>query len=331
MKKFNVSKDCNGCGLCVALTDLLVEDEKGFAHPNTSKYITDDLLEQAEDVVTQCPVGAISIIESETKNLSKLADELEKRLKKIDKASFDWDSIAFKSDKYKIGTSVFKMFFNYNYADRDGWFSSESKAASSLINHYYNQVDAVIMEVLSRYKNDVLMPYWSKDGSFYAEFNKQFSEVLKEISTEASALTENKISLPKDFISFDVYPDDDETSYLYNYLKTFDIRYLEKVKGNKFLRPASELYSYVDVEKTDWYLGEGLFGRMKFEKRYQISEDSIDDVSEEIVGDINDAIFYSDIDDEAKEWLQSIISEYNRNIEKTIEEKIEQFKKACSL
>ena len=33
MKKFNISNDCNACGICINMTDLILEDEKGKAYP----------------------------------------------------------------------------------------------------------------------------------------------------------------------------------------------------------------------------------------------------------------------------------------------------------
>ena len=64
MKKFAVSNVCNACGLCLIMTDLLVEDDTGHAQSAKKGYIHDEDMNRARTIVSQCPMKAISIIDS---------------------------------------------------------------------------------------------------------------------------------------------------------------------------------------------------------------------------------------------------------------------------
>lgn len=61
MKKFAVSNVCNACGLCLIMTDLLVEDDTGHAQSAKKGYIHDEDMNRARTIVSQCPMKAISI------------------------------------------------------------------------------------------------------------------------------------------------------------------------------------------------------------------------------------------------------------------------------
>ena len=73
MKKFNISNDCNACGICINMTDLILEDEKGKAYPLKEGFITEEYFKEAKKIETECPAKAISIVETGNTKLSGIS------------------------------------------------------------------------------------------------------------------------------------------------------------------------------------------------------------------------------------------------------------------
>ena len=67
MTKFTVDKSkCLGCGYCFSnLEDVFYQDEDGLAA--AKEEISEDLVEEANDIKDGCPVGAISAEEDNAK------------------------------------------------------------------------------------------------------------------------------------------------------------------------------------------------------------------------------------------------------------------------
>ncbi len=67
MAKVTVDKDrCIGCGFCFTnLEDVFFQDEDGLA--NAKEEVSEELIEEANDIKDGCPVGAIEV---------KVSDEL---------------------------------------------------------------------------------------------------------------------------------------------------------------------------------------------------------------------------------------------------------------
>lgn len=61
MAKVCVDKDkCIGCGFCFTnLEDVFYQDDDGLA--NSKGEISEELVEEANDIKDGCPVGAISV------------------------------------------------------------------------------------------------------------------------------------------------------------------------------------------------------------------------------------------------------------------------------
>ena len=89
MKKFSVSSDCVFCGLCTVTDTFLQEDNTGCVVPIPGKFIVDSNLDEAMQLVKNCPVGALSLVETEgiaTEKNNKISmDEIHTQEKSKDK------------------------------------------------------------------------------------------------------------------------------------------------------------------------------------------------------------------------------------------------------
>lgn len=67
MTKITVDKEkCLGCGYCFSnLDDVFYQDEDGLAA--AKENISEDLVEEANDIKDGCPVGAITVEEDSAK------------------------------------------------------------------------------------------------------------------------------------------------------------------------------------------------------------------------------------------------------------------------
>jgi len=342
MKKFEISKNCNACGLCTTMTDLLTEDSKGFARPVEGKFISDAFAEEAEKIAAQCPASAISVVEGSSvratgkQGLTELIEVLEKKLRSIgdlkpDRSSFDFDAKKYKADA-TFPTGAIKNldgeeYYHYFYSSP----GSAKGAARDMFNQMYANLDSIISAPLSQYKSEALVKYYSTDEfSIYSEFNKKYVEILKETAGEARLMSDNKISLPDDFDRFDVVAHNGEESF-FKILKTFEIYVLEDVKKD-FDHSESSYTQYFTTDSEKRYVGDGLFGRAKYETRYSYSSDELAEACSDFLNDINYClqINASDVASRAFSAANGFIENYNWLAKKEAERKIEQFRQAVN-
>lgn len=208
MKVFAVSKACNACGECVLRTTLLTEDSGGFAVPAPGQYIQDSDLSEAERVVAQCPVNALSIVDKSSvtsggmAGLEELAKTLEKRLLAVDIPDISSRDIEYRESDYSV---------DYGYISDEGRriYSSERKAIDAgrqqFERMFWNRRADFVTDLLTQYKSKVLRKYYDlsvPDRTYYAEIGKKMSAILNETMAEASSLAGKALPFSEDFATF---------------------------------------------------------------------------------------------------------------------------------
>lgn len=330
MKKFRVSDKCICCGACIVATNLLVENDEGKAKASDKGYISNDFLQKAEDIVNSCPVNAISIIETGISSntgeegLIQLSDLLESRLKEIKIVDVSYKDVKFNARNYAISRPYPRGQDHYTY-------SSSSKAVSAGFDEFkriaYSQHGRFITDILVQYKIEKIRPYYIFDeSSYYYQINKQFEKVLNEFVNEAEALSNGNIVFPNGFREFNVFPKKDDNMEFAASFEEFQIQ--SQIMHE--LQDFASLDSYksgIDWDDMEVYAGTSLFGNEKYKDMYCYRD--VEQVIEEFITDLKDAMNYLD-DDIEKKAISTInwcIKQYREKVNKQLIEKVNEYKK----
>lgn len=342
MKVFSVSKACNACGECVLRTTLLTENSGGFAVPTPGQYIQDSDLLEAERVVAQCPVNALSIVDQSSvascgkAGLEELAKVLEKRLLAVDIPDISSSDIAYRESDYSV---------DYGYISDEGRriYSSERKAIDAgrqqFERMFWNRRADFVTDLLTQYKSKVLRKYYDlsiPDRSYYAEIGKKMSAILNEAMAEASSLAGKALPFSRSFTIFHPELDDQDftkdakTEYekwivMPSYVKSF----CEGFERMEYQRKSYyEQYIMAESHETFEYDRKG---RQKITHIY-----SFEGANEEGRDLVKDIIFYvgcagacglRPIDDLSTDRLNYMMERYRKLVKEEIAIKIAEFKK----
>lgn len=225
MKVFSVSDTCIACGECLLSTDLLVNDGEGYAVPALGRYIDDgQQLKAARQLVEQCPVHALSIVEKNSVSaegeagLLQLAEVLEKRMRAVEIPDISNRELEFKESEYHIEHGWVderkETYPTWNKACKAG--EEQFKAV------YWNHMQAFVTSALSQYKSKVLRKYYDLSDpkhTYYAQIGTVMANILGEIQGEACSLGLSPWRFPKGFTNFCPEEDRDFQRYVKNEYK----------------------------------------------------------------------------------------------------------------
>lgn len=343
MKVFSVSKDCSACGECVLRTTLLTEDNVGFAVPTPGRYIHDSDLSEAEQVVAQCPMNALSIIDqnsvasSGAAGLEELAKVLEKRLMAVNIPDIKTSDIAYNEKDYSV---------DYGYISDEGRqiYSSERKAKDAgkqqFESVFWNHRADFVISILTQYKSKVLRKYFDlsmPERTYYAGIGQKMSAILNEVTAEASSLTGKALSLPEGFITFHPEIDDRDfkkktkeeyekwvvmTSYVKNFCDGFE-------RMNLYRKSDYEDHIFVESHATYEYDRKGR-QKTTFVYSFEGANEEGQDLIKDILFHIGcaEACGCCPIDDMSTDKLNYILGLYRELVKKEIARKISEFKEA---
>jgi len=337
MRRFSVSKDCEACGICFEITNLLVENETGYAEPTKTGYISDDYMNIAKSVVNACPAHAIDIVDvkldseinsnkrgnSTSYTLEQLPRLLEKRLMSTVIPEITKDDIVFDANKYEMNAP-------YSRGEGDFKYKSDEKAKKAGLAEFnqivYSQYSRFILSVMVQYKLDKLKFFYSsEEDGFIAGLNRKYVELLQNFRDEAECLSNGKIMLPVEFVNFAAFPGGNKKiakdCYFYALENFENIDMTRSVMENFHDMYHTELNDYYDQISWDYQdvKVEGLFGGSEFEERncYYLN-DAID----VYFSDLRAAMNRSDIDEFTLKSIESIIKNYKQDAEVKMMEKI---------
>ena len=332
MKTFEVSEKCACCGMCTQKTNLLVENATGKVVPAPKCVITSQFLKEAEEIVKNCPAGAIRIVEKgEVKSLDKnsLANLLRTKLEKVEKPVLKKEDIKMDVNRYSISSPNMRYSSGYEYSSES---SAESAALSEFDRNVYSQYTRFITEVLVQYREDKLKKYYTFDrNSFWGQANAKYEKVLLDFVNEVEGSSDGKIKFSADFVKFEAYPggipDVEKSNHMW-ILKHFDeYQIVPRIMREFHDIPHTDkegYRSYIDTDDMEVYAGRGFFGGDNYKTKYSYRAY---DLVREYLSDLKNAIRYADIDDRPISEVESAIESYNKEAKKLIEEKINILKK----
>lgn len=299
MKQIKVNKNCNGCGLCIVNCPYLQENEDGNAEYIMGKAIKKSDLDNVEKVVKECPQNALEIIEisstkkSGTAGVSEIIAMLKEKANSFSADKVTEDDVKFDFKDYHIPTPYSRNEYVVSY-------SSESAAKSAAREEFRklcyseNVYRPILRKMFVEFKVNVLKPYYTcedTEESAYFTYNQQIRELLAGAYAEIVELVGNKKKIPENWKEFSVYlTKRDVTLQLVN---EFDELSTDSgiISEFKSRGEYTSLSWYIDRMDFDWdeeYVGEGMFGRSKYKKKYHYS--GFEEAAEEYFKDLMDAV-----------------------------------------
>lgn len=326
MKKIKVSEECNACGLCTVTEKYLQESSTGIAMPIPGKYIEDYDLTEVEDLVRNCPVGALTITEEFVK--TSKADFISDAIAKLE-AVCELDlpkrsDFPFIDREYSLSCSSPRGEYDYVYSSYD---KAKRAAQNEFDRIAYSQIKVLALNLATKYKSRCLAPYYDIESqNIYDDKNKTIEELLKEIAGGYYAVLGK--NLPSDFTEFKVYPDNDSSSLMRGLRKNeyFSDNLASEITSSvKSDNSLSSYDCYFDIDDTEKYEGQGMFGKSKYKTVYCYK--NISKAVDELIKDIIRAARYVDCDEYACDKAQSLVHQYNYKMKKEIQKKIDILKR----
>lgn len=333
MKQFCVSSNCTACGECLLQTNLLEEDATGHAVPALDRYISDTEMAVAEEIVASCPAHALSIKEKATASLEPdaMIASLKERLENIDIPSTPNCKITFDENDYSV---------DYGFISGEGSFdySSESRALSTgrsrFRETFWNRRKDFALSYLAQYKSKLLRPFYdfaNPDKTYFSQFSKQFSSILKEAKAELSAISGDSSILPENFVAFNPEMDHDmQTSFAMERLQDIDsVSYVNEFfegfeKDNfhclKYYENRICSDEFVQIIGTDWLGNDKIKTTYSFYDANSTGKELVDDIALCLSCAGSYGVRY--IDDIAEDNVKSLIEMYRELAKKTIQQKI---------
>lgn len=337
MKELRVSEKCNGCGICILNCNYLTENDDGNAVAIEGKAIAPSDLQTVEQVVNECPEGALSIVDiSNTNKTGKagLKDLLNKL--KAEKNSFDVETVRSRDLKFEPE----KCYIPVPHSRLERWtkYSSESKARAAAKSEFYNLCYSpsayrpMLKKMFSEYKVNVLRPYYTcenSDNSIFYKYNKQLETILKRVYAEACSINGGSINLPSDWCDFSVFP---KKSGLY-LKQLLDFEERSECSGimKEFETSGEKIDWYLDciyVDSDSTYEGESWLGFSKYSYEYYFTD--FDDAASYFIDHLKTSADYAadNIEEGAADTVNGILQEYKMLAMNEFERKIKDFERA---
>ena len=226
----------------------------------------------------------------------------------------------------------------YSFKNGNYKYKSESEAKSAAREEFRKYCYAesayrpMLKKVFVAYKMNVLKPYFTctdtEDSAFYV-YNCQIRKLLSDTYAEIEYIMGNN-TLPESWKDFSVYlPEND---ICVGVVANFDERSTNSGIISE-LKSISSLDSYVsemDINYLEEYAGEGMFGSIKFKKKWGF--DNFFAASESFVKDLTWAIGYmsSDIEDGAVSCVNSVLVEFEKKVKEELKKKISELEKCIN-
>lgn len=335
MKQIKVNEKCNGCGLCVVNCTYLEENSQGNAQAISGKSIKSEDEIMVQEVIKECPVGALELVEIGTNKIGKagikdVINELKSKCSSFSLGKVSCSDVRLNIKDYQIDVP-------YSSKERRREYTSEGSAKSAARDEFnrlcYSETAyrPMIKKIFVEYKVNVLKPYYicvDKPESAYYEINETVRKYLADAYAQiVDLIGEGKIS--ETWKSFSVYPT--EKDWCIQALKEFDERSTNSgiISTLKDLSNTS-LNDYVtemDFDYDEEYAGEGLFGKAKYKNMYYFY--NFDSAAKSYINDLTWAIGHmsTDIEEGAVEQINSIYKKIEEQIKVELSKKIDELNK----
>lgn len=341
MKRITIDEKCNNCGICALNNSYIEENEAGDISVVKGKFISDADLEDINKLIRSCPVKALNLVESsicDAKNkrsIPEVINDLQKKCDAFKIPDVKPEQIPFDVDKYGLDFRA--------WSTKEGRYaySSESAARSAARQEFNslcyseNIYKPALRKLFVQYKMDALRPYYTeeKDGIFYT-YSKQVEEMLADTYLQIAEISGGGSKVPESWKEFSVSLSKDNLCVLT--LQIFEERSTEsgiitEFKDSGEYTSLSWYVDRMDFDYTERYEGSGLFGRDKYKKEWCFH--GFMDAAKEYTNDMKTAIGYrkSYIEELAASQINDLLHEFEKEIKKEWNKKIEELKASCTL
>lgn len=338
MKQIDVSKECNGCGLCVMNCSFLKENDEGNAEFIKGMSISENDIKNVEQVISDCPQKALSIVDVSSTSKSGAAGAKEV-LDKLKKSVDDFKIAKIGNSAVKLDAKRYPLDIPYSSREYRREYSSESSARTAARDEFnrlcYSEsaYRPMIKKVFVEYKVNVLKPYYTcedNETSAYYQYNVQMRDMLSKAYAEIKDLLGGSLSVGEDWTSFSVYPA--KKDWGIEALAEFDERSTSSgiISSLKDISHTSlnDYVSDMDFDSDEEYAGEGLFGKTKYKTVWYF--DGFRNAAKSFIDDLTWAIGYmsSDIEEGAVDNINSIMESLEKSIKEEMNKKISLIEKS---
>lgn len=323
MKKLTISEKCIKCGECAVMTDLIRELPDGTVEPAVS-VLTSEQAKSLEDVIKNCPVGAIVLNESNTGKFKSKKELLDYAQNKLGGYKFSEPQYErFNRSEFPIEIPYSRSGYDYKNSDK-----AEREGLREFNRIMYSQRDTIANDVIQRYASSKMRKfcvYEKENGNYYYDNYKAIETILQELVAAAIEFSNGKVKLPEDFTKFDIEPmwgrrgDSFDRSIYISELKEMG-RYGGQVTG--------EMLDY--VEKLDWYQtfvnwdDREIYTGKKYITMYNYN---LREVCETLAEHILDGIS-SSIDCNLKDLINRCLSDTLKPAREALARKVSEYEKA---
>ena len=318
MKQIMINETCNGCGMCIVKCPGYFEENADGDAQVISGILADETDAVLKEVLSQCPVHAISLGENVDVKQS-MQKELDKLQALANGLVVKRDDVAFPESYCVVTNFPYIGSSRYEYRSAS---SAESAGLSAFTSRAYSQIDSKILDCITSYRVNIIKPYYSTDErSAYTIFNKKIADILTAIT---NLIGKDKFS--SDFCKVDIYPDRDTVWKMLENGEIVGENFISIVK-REFEYSASYYRTYIDYDDTEvTEYGRGMFGRDREVTKYSYNAQ---DAVNELRSDLQNAISWakSDITDAAFDYVKGLVISYNRNLKAYLDKKIQEIKK----
>lgn len=344
MKVFEVSNACNACGECLLATNLLTETAEGFATPAPGRYIEVNELAQAENLVRQCPVGALSIVDHSStsakgrEGLKQLATILENRMKAVQIPNVSYKDVEFKESDYHVEHQWVDE-YKIKYPSFDKAYHAAKEEFKKV---YLNHMKDFITSILMQYKSKVLRKYYDLSDpkhTYYAQIGAQMTAILEEVQAEAQSMTGSTLCFPVNFTQFNPEMNSDFTKALKDYYDNYavSLNHIKSISEGLLSYDSKQSidnkFADVSAEESGSMEVKSLFGKTSWKTAYRMAD--VNNAGKRLIEIIFAAlqypssydITYSSIEDMQERELKRIIDMYKELVAQEITQKVGILKK----
>lgn len=315
----SISKECIGCGSCMGFGyPFLQQEADGTISVKEGTFLGKDS-EEYRQLEALCPAGAFHIDDSiNIEDKGAITRKLLNALRQCNGiAEPTTKDLIFEAKNYPIPRPYPSGQYDYIYNSAR---AAEAAAQREFESKMFSQIDGYILKVITQYRVDKVKKYYTaslEEGSVYAQYNQKVSDLLKQINRHLGNI------FPDSFCEINVMPNRDQTWKWLNKGELVADNLISSVRS-EFNYSASD-YSYKwDTDDTERPDGTDWRGRMKFRDKYCYR--GVENAIEEAISDLRRACDYASdsIERNALDAVQWLVSVYNKELKKVLDEKIAQ-------
>lgn len=247
MKKIVVSQKCSACGICITLTNLLIENPDGTVSPAEAGIIQENQVSVIEHIIKECPSNAISLENIsilKSSGSSKIVELIEFIKNNLGNYNVKYPNL----EDYQYLNLYFKR-HSYGMCGSDPIYRSEGQAIRAGLNEFnkgmYSQKKTIIQEELIKFQTSKLHKYTSYEetpDNYYFKINSEINAIISTLKTLIQEELGQNIS--PEYQTFKVIPEFGSESLKDDFFIDF-VKHLERSDLPRKIQD--------EIESLDWF------------------------------------------------------------------------------